>query len=30
MGKDMKKQFAKEDIMSDIFMKVACRLGLNR
>lgn len=29
-GEKMNKQFAKEGIMADIFMKLACRLGLNR
>lgn len=30
MEKDMNKQFAKEHIMTDMFMKLACRLDLNR
>lgn len=29
-GNEMNKQFAKEGIMADIFMKLACRLGLIR
>lgn len=29
-GKEMNRQCAKQGVMGDIFMKLACRLGLNR